>query len=543
MTSNFDFKGSLIGNYKITEGLGSGGMAVIYKASDTQSGKLVAVKFLRPAINNLELAIRRFEQESKALTRLSHPDIVQLVDYGHHEGWPYLVMEYLPGGTLKQKIGKPIPWQRSSELLVPIARALSYAHKNGITHRDVKPSNILLGQDGYARLSDFGIAKLTGGDETTVDLTGTGFGVGTPDYMAPEQFDGNSEVGVDIYAFGVVFYELITGRKPYSSATPSGLILKKHSEPPLTPSQLVRDLPPEVEIFLLKVLQIDPKKRYKSMEEVLSIVTRFSSGTLSGSPDANRKKFGQWSWRAILAILLPMFAIISWLAIPNLFVRSDSDQTSHAELAETVNVESSTANSQDAIVMTISVTQTHYLFQDEFSDLASGWDSGSTAEFLTDYQDGGYRILVNEIEKIAWSTPGLNFPGDVRVEVYATKRGGPDNNAFGLLCRHSRTENGFRFYFFYITSEGGAAIGRYIDNQPVYLASTTEPIPEIHSGAATNRINIDCAGENLFLYANGNPILGATDATLKEGDVGLIARTFKETGTDILFDNFSVSEP
>jgi serine/threonine protein kinase len=543
MTSNFDFKGRLIGDYKITESLGSGGMAVIYKALDTRSGKLVAVKFLRPAISNLELAVQRFEQEAKALTRLSHPDIVQLIDYGHHEGWPYLVMEYLSGGTLKQKTGKPISWQRSSELLAPIARALNYAHKNGITHRDVKPSNILLGQDDHARLSDFGVAKLTGGDETTVDLTGTGFGVGTPDYMAPEQFDGNSEVGVDIYAFGVVFYELITGRKPYTSATPSGLILKKHTESPLTPSQLVRDLPPEVEIFLLKILQIDPKKRYKSMEEVSSIVTRFSDGTFHDSLLVNRKKIGQWSWQATLALLIPVFAIISWLTISNLFVKSDSDQASQVELVETSNVDSSTANSQDAIGMTIAVTQTHYLFQDEFSDLASGWDSGSTTEFLTDYQDGGYRILVNEIEKIAWSTPGLNFPGDVRVEVYATKRGGPDNNAFGLLCRHSRTEDGFRFYFFYITSEGGAAIGKYINNKPVYLSSTTNPIPEINSGAATNRINIDCVGENLILYANGSPILGATDATLKEGDVGLIARTFKETGTDILFDNFSVAVP
>lgn len=545
MIHNSDFKGKQIGNYQILESLGAGGMAVIYKAKDVETGKFVAVKFLQPAISTPDLAIRRFEREVRALTKLSHPDIVRILNFGQYDGLPYLVMDYLPGGTLKQKKGKPVEWRTAAGILLPVAKALNYAHQNGITHRDVKPANILFSEDGQARLADFGVAKLTDGEDVTTDLTGTGRGVGTPDYMAPEQFDGISEPGVDIYAFGVVFYELVTGRKPYTAGTPSGVILKKNIELPVSPASLVKDLPVEVNDFMMKMLHIDYRQRYQSMKEVMGIVGELSVGRLPALQKTGIQKPVQWTWIvAGLALLTVMgassFAVFKYLSQNN----QDPQQPASVEITDAPVTESlPQVNEPVVVIPDVSASSNNLIFHDDFSDFGSGWDSGSNSEFLTDYEDGGYRIWINSKEKTAWSTPGLNIAGDVQVEVFATKRGGPDNNAFGLICRHTRGEKGFSFYFFYITSQGGAAIGKYVDSQPEFLANTAEPIREINTDSAANRIDIECVGDKLYLYANGVAILGATDSTLKEGDVGLIARTFKEIGTDILFDNFSVAMP
>ncbi|MBT7790870.1 MAG: serine/threonine protein kinase, partial [Calditrichaeota bacterium] len=184
-----DLIGQSLGRYHILEQLGEGGMAVVYKAYDTRLETDVAVKVIRTESlpqNTVERALKRFEREAKALARLNHQNIVNVTDYGEYEGKPYLVMPYFPGGTLKQKLGKPIPWQEAVEMLLPIAEALDYAHSQKMVHRDVNPANILLTERGQPMLTDFGIAKVLDIEET-MDLTGTSAAVGTPEYMAPEQ--------------------------------------------------------------------------------------------------------------------------------------------------------------------------------------------------------------------------------------------------------------------------------------------------------------------------------------------------------------------
>jgi len=259
--------GQSLGRYHILEPLGEGGMASVYKAYDTRLETDVAVKIIRvdqfsPAV--LEQVLQRFEREAKALARLSHPNIVGIIDFGKHEGVPYLVMEYLPGGTLKQSLGKPVPWQDAARLLLPIGRGLAYAHKRGVVHRDVKPSNILVGDSGEPMLTDFGIAKLLENVDAQT-LTGTGVGVGTPEYMAPEQWTGQAGPQSDIYSLGVVFYELITGRKPYNADTPAAILLKQASDPLPRPRQFVPDLPDAVEKVLIKALAKNPEDRYADM--------------------------------------------------------------------------------------------------------------------------------------------------------------------------------------------------------------------------------------------------------------------------------------
>lgn len=245
-------------------------MAVVYKAYDTRLEADVAVKVIRTeklTEETKERALKRFEREAKALARLTHPNIVKVTDYGDHEGKPYLVMPLLAGGTLKGRLGKPIPWDEAFQILAPIAWALEYAHGRDIIHRDVKPSNILITDSGQPMISDFGVAKILTLEET-VDLTGTGMGIGTPEYMAPEQWTGNTTPHSDQYSLGVVLYEMITGCKPYTADTPAAILLKQATEPLPRPGALVSGLPEKVEKLLIKTLARDPKDRYKDMGEL-----------------------------------------------------------------------------------------------------------------------------------------------------------------------------------------------------------------------------------------------------------------------------------
>ncbi len=271
--------GQSLGRYHLLEQLGEGGMATVYKAYDTRLERDVAVKIIRRKAfpeEQLERILKRFEREAKALARLTHPNIVGVIDYGEHEGAPYLVMPYLPGGTLKQRLGKPIPWQEAVHILLPIAQALEYAHEHNIIHRDIKPSNILLTEKGQPMLSDFGIAKILESDDAQT-LTGTGVGVGTPEYMAPEQWTGGAGPQSDLYSLGVVLYELITGRKPYTADTPAAVLLKQASEPLPRLGQFVRDLPEAIEKVLLKALARKPEDRYADMAAFASALETLRS--------------------------------------------------------------------------------------------------------------------------------------------------------------------------------------------------------------------------------------------------------------------------
>jgi len=266
-----DLFGQYLGRYYLAERLGEGGMAVVYKAHDTRLERDVAIKIIRRGAfptDALGEVLKRFEREAKSLAKLSHPNIVKVHDYGEHEGSPYLVMEYMPGGTLRKILGKPIPWQIALRLLLPVARGVEYAHQRGIVHRDIKPANILITESGDPMLSDFGIAKLFEADQTT-NLTGTGMLVGTPEYMAPEQWDGKSNPQSDLYSLGIVLYEMVTGRKPYIADTPVSLLLKQATEPLPSPHQFVADLPEATEFLLVKSLARDPRDRFADMKALI----------------------------------------------------------------------------------------------------------------------------------------------------------------------------------------------------------------------------------------------------------------------------------
>ena len=286
--------GQSLGRYHILEQLGEGGMATVYKAYDTRLESDVAVKVIRTdnlAPSTVERALKRFEREAKALAKLTHANIVKVIDYGEYEGKPYLVMPFLPGGTLKARLqGKPMPWQEAVHWLLPIARALSYAHKQGMIHRDIKPSNILITEAGDPLLTDFGIAKIID-EEATVDLTGTSATVGTPEYMAPEQVTSKSvDARADIYALGIVFYEMVTGRKPFQADTPMAVLFKQASEPLPRTSQFVHDLPEAVEKVLIKALAKKPEDRYPDMSAFATVLEGLVSSQLKEGKAARIQK-------------------------------------------------------------------------------------------------------------------------------------------------------------------------------------------------------------------------------------------------------------
>jgi serine/threonine protein kinase len=294
-------QGKDIGRYHILEPLGEGGMADVYKAFDTHLEAEVAVKVIRidelpPKL--LARTLKRFEREAKSLARLNHPNIVNVTDYGEFEGKPYLVMPYIQSGTLKEMLkGKAMRWQDAAQRLIPIAKALGYAHQQEMIHRDVKPSNILITTTGEPILTDFGVAKIID-DNATMDLTGTHATVGTPEYMAPEQVTAKTvDHRADIYALGVVFYEMVTGRKPFQADTPMAVLFKHASEPLPRPTQFAPKLPKRVEQILLKTLAKDPVNRYQNMAEFVAALESVVNEK-SAQKDSKRKSKLSIKWKS-----------------------------------------------------------------------------------------------------------------------------------------------------------------------------------------------------------------------------------------------------
>jgi serine/threonine protein kinase/formylglycine-generating enzyme required for sulfatase activity len=289
-----NYVGQQIDRYRITERLGMGGMAVVYKAYDTRLERDVALKLIRTGSippDQYDRLMKRFEREAKSQAKFTHRNIVPIYDYGEVQGSPYLVMSYVPGGTLKEKTGQPVDYRQAVQWLLPVADALAYAHKRGVIHRDIKPSNILIDEEGQPVLTDFGIAKILETDEAT--LTGTGLGVGTPEYMAPEQWQGKATPATDQYALGVVLYELITGQKPYSADTPVAVALMQMTESLRAPSQLVRGVPEGVEKVLYKALAREPGDRYEDMAAFQGALGAVLDGSEAQEPVLVKKPANQ----------------------------------------------------------------------------------------------------------------------------------------------------------------------------------------------------------------------------------------------------------
>ena len=259
-----DLSGQTFGSYRLEGLLGRGGMGEVYRARHLRlTNRLAAVKILPASFASDPDFLRRFDQEANSAASLDHPNILPVWDYGEQDGTPFLAMPLVPAGSLKELLERrgPLSPTESERYLAPIAEALDYAHSRGILHRDVKPANILLREDGRPQLADFGIAKAIEAGQTQ-GLTQAGGGIGTPEYMAPEQIEGRAEPRSDLYALGIALYQMLSGQLPYDGSTPYEVALKQISNP-LPPLRRLRpDLSPAIEAVVARALAKDPAARY-----------------------------------------------------------------------------------------------------------------------------------------------------------------------------------------------------------------------------------------------------------------------------------------
>lgn len=269
MDTNMDkYLGTMLDNrYEILEVIGTGGMAVVYKAMCHRLNRYVAVKILRDELANDEEFRKRFQTEAQAVAMLSHPNIVSVYDVSHSDGVEYIVMELIEGVTLMQYMKKKgaLGWKEALHFAVQISKALEHAHEKGIVHRDIKPQNIMILKDGTIKVADFGIAALESAQEKKSDQT-----VGSVHYIAPEQARGEQpDPRSDIYSLGVVMYEMLTGKMPYDGDTAEQVAMKHITGHPVPPQELNPDIPEELAAITLKAMNSDINARYQSASELL----------------------------------------------------------------------------------------------------------------------------------------------------------------------------------------------------------------------------------------------------------------------------------
>lgn len=283
-----------LGPYHIIAEAGKGGMATVYRARQTSIERDVAIKVILKGIAGDSDAVQRFQREARLIARLEHPHILPVYDFdGSHEP-PYIVMRYLDGGTLKDVMDQGLlPHDEVAHLMGQVCAALDYAHRQGITHRDVKPSNILIDRDGNAFVTDFGIARLSAGDGKN-RITGTGMIVGTPDYMSPEQAQGSDDVDhhADIYALGVMLFEMLTGELPFQADSPLQVLLMHVNEP--APSILGKrlHLPSELDAVIQRAMAKDRENRFHSATEMSTAITAALGKTVTTNPTHLREAAG-----------------------------------------------------------------------------------------------------------------------------------------------------------------------------------------------------------------------------------------------------------
>ncbi len=312
-------RGSLFaGRYEIIEELGKGGMGRVYKVFDQKIKEVIALKLIHPEISVSDQAIDRFRNELRYARKIGHRHVGRMFDLGEENGQFYITMEYVEGENLKSFIRRSghLTPRKAISLAKQVCEGLSEAHRLGVVHRDLKPQNIMIDHEGSARIMDFGIARFTSAE----GITGSGVMIGTPEYMSPEQVEtGSVDKRADVYALGVVLYEMVTGHVPFAGDTPLAVLIKHKSETPRSPQDSNPLVSLAVTRIILKCLEKDRARRYQSAEELYADLTKAEKGMLQAEKDALTRtipissRIGRrWLWPVVGMIALGACAFIIW---------------------------------------------------------------------------------------------------------------------------------------------------------------------------------------------------------------------------------------
>ncbi|MEO8357459.1 MAG: protein kinase [Chloroflexota bacterium] len=564
-----------IGRYKIQSELGRGGMAAVYLAYDPNFRRNVAIKLVSVNLQENIIFRERFEREAQLIAKIEHPAIVPVYDFGEQDDQPYLVMRYMPGGALASKIKEgPQTLVYASQIITQIAPALDAVHAQGIVHRDLKPANILLDGFGNPAISDFGIAHLA---LATTDLTGSAI-IGTPSYMSPEQVRGDDDLDgrSDIYALGVILFEMLTGNGPFRAATPLSVAMKHLTDP--IPSILVLrpDLPGELDLVLAKALAKDRELRYTSTSELAlalrqisdavkndgrpishsvlprrneEVATEIDMGqdpiaSIHGTPQSDsvqaspqspsRAIHVKRSWMPqiagisglglcliVLCISLGLLGAWTWLGRPSFF----AGQNQTATLTPTIQAAD---NSREIV-----------LFSDDFSNPLSGWPTIQNARGGYSYQPDGYHIVVDEPGAVLWAKTSQEYQ-DISLYVDSRPLTAGKNGYYGLICRIQDDQS---FYYFAIQGNGNYTMGKYKDSEFLSFFSEGWKQSDAINQGQINHLQADCVADTLRFIVNNALIGEARDTDLTSGYGGLLAASLDSQRFEALFNNFLITEP